>query len=307
MPDTCLESWWHISTGISGQDLGTPDWTFDEAQGPQQQKGILRLESAIPWYIYLLAILAGTFAGIINTLAGSGSIVTLPMLVMLGLPADVANGTNRIGVISQNVVAIITLRRSGKFENAWSPWLTIPAVLGAMVGARVVVQLNQEVMNYVIGGVMVLMLIVILMNPRRWLREHDEENCKDRTWKSAIIFFLIGAYGGFIQAGIGVFLLFAMVVGVGYSMAHANLVKLTIVLLVVLSALPVFIAYGQVNWPMGLLMSVGQAAGAWIASRFLTSYRNANLWIRRLLIVIVSIAAIKFLGGFELAQRLIGG
>lgn len=253
-----------------------------------------------------MAILAGIVAGVINTLAGSGSLVTLPMLVWLGLPADVANGTNRLGVILQNLVAIITLRRSGKFDNGWSPWLTLPAVLGGIVGAIIAVLAGKQVMHYVIGVVMVLMLVVILLNPKRWLREHDEENCNDRSWKTAVIFFLIGVYGGFIQAGIGVFLLCGMVVGVGYSLAHANLVKLTIVLMVVIFALPVFIYYGQVNWQMGALMATGQAAGAWIASRFLTHHRHANLWIRRLLILIVSISAIRFLGIADLAREWIG-
>ncbi len=245
---------------------------------------------------YLLAILAGFLAGIINTLAGSGSAVTLPLLVFLGLPANVANGTNRVGVIVQNIVGIATFARSGKMDLRGGLWLVLPAFLGAAVGAQIAVDLDEQAMNRAIGAVMVVMLLLVLLNPKRWLREQSEFQEGRPGLLTLAIFFAIGMYGGFIQVGVGIFLLTALVMGAGYTLTHANALKLLIVLVFSFSAIAIFIANGQVNWPLGLLVAVGQSLGAWAAARFAVSYRDANLWVRRLLILVILYSIFRFLG-----------
>lgn len=249
-----------------------------------------------PWYIYLLALLAGVVAGIINTLAGSGSLITLPMLIFLGLPANVANATNRVGVILQNVVGITTLQRGGKLNLAGSAWLIGPAVVGSVGGALVARSLDAKSMNTVIGVVMVLMLGVILFNPQRWLRAKSEVKPGRPAIGMIILFFVLGVYGGFIQAGIGVFLLAAMVLGLGYSLVDANGIKLVIVLALTLVALAVFAAGGQVNWGLGALMAAGQSLGAWLGARFAIKSKNANVWVRRLLILVIVASILKLFG-----------
>ena len=126
------------------------------------------------WYAYPLAILAGILAGVINTLAGSCSLVTLPMLIALGLPSHMANATNRVGVAMQNIVGITTFQRSGKFNLTGSWWLIAPTIPGALVGAWLATQLGQQEMDRVIGAVMVIMLFVILFDAEKWLREKSE-------------------------------------------------------------------------------------------------------------------------------------
>jgi len=248
------------------------------------------------FYIYLLAIAAGALAGVINTLAGSGSLVTLPMLVFLGLPADVANGTNRVGVLLQNVVGITVFRRSGYSQSGGSWWLVGPSVAGALLGAWIATVLDRAAMELAIGVVMLVMLVVLIANPKRWLREKSEVVQGRPNVGTILIFFVIGIYGGFIQAGVGVLLLSALVLGVGYSLNHANMIKLVIVLMMALIALPVFVFNQQVDWGLGFLMAIGQAIGAWLAANYATRVPNANVWVRRLLIVIVLISIVRFIG-----------
>jgi len=248
------------------------------------------------WYIYLLAILAGILAGIINTLAGSGSLITLPMLIFLGLPANAANATNRVGVILQNLVGIGILRRGGRLNLAGAWWLVVPAVLGSILGARIAVDLDARAMNTAIGVVMVVMLGVILLDPKRWLREKSILKPGRPGIGILALFFALGVYGGFIQAGVGVFLLAAMVLAVGYNLVDANGVKLVIVLAFTLSAIAVFIAGGQVHWGLGALMAAGQGCGAWLAARFAARSKSANVWVRRLLVAVVVASTWKLLG-----------
>lgn len=247
------------------------------------------------WYVYLLAIAAGAVAGVINTLAGSGSLVTLPLLVFLGLPADVANGTNRVGVLLQNVVGIFVFRRGGLSQSQGSRWIIVPAVAGALLGAGIATVLDKSTMERAIAVVMVVMLVVLISNPKRWLREKSEVLSGRPGIGVILLFFGIGIYGGFIQAGVGVLLLSGLVLASGYSLNHANMIKLTIVLLMAIIALPVFMINGQVDWGLGVLMAVGQAIGAWAAANYATRVPNANLWVRRLLIVIVVISIVRFI------------
>lgn len=250
----------------------------------------------LQWYVYLFALLAGVLAGIINTLAGSGSLITLPMLIFLGLPANVANATNRVGVVVQNVVGIGTLRHEGRLSLRGAWWLVGPAVLGSIPGAWLAANLDAKAMNQAIGVVMVLMLGVILLEPSRWLRQESALKPGRPSPLALAGFFALGVYGGFIQAGVGVLLLAAMVLGVGYNLVEANGIKLVIVLGLALTALLVFISRGQVAWGVGALMAAGQSAGAWLAARFAARSENANLWVRRLLIVVVVASILKLFG-----------
>lgn len=261
--------------------------------------------AVVPWTVYVLALLAGVLAGIINTLAGSGSLVTLPMLLFLGLPPTVANGTNRVGVMIQNVVGVATYQRAGALDVSGSLWYTVVAMAGSLVGAAIAVDLNEQMMNTVIGIVMVLMLIVILANPKRWLRETSQVPTGRPSLGMLVIFFGIGIYGGFIQAGVGIFLLAGLVMGAGYNLVQANGVKIVVVLALSATALFVFIINGQVDWYFGILMAVGQSIGAWIGARFAVNYPNSNVWIRRLLIVVIVVSIVKLFGVWEMVLGLL--
>lgn len=246
------------------------------------------------WYIYGLAVLGGALAGVINTLAGSGSLVTLPILVALGLPANEANGTNRLGIVFQSLVGLITLKKTDQLETRASHFYVVPCIIGAALGAWVASQLSARVMDGVIFGVMILMLGAILINPKRWLKEESSPDAYTfKPWLS-LVFVGIGFYGGFLQAGVGVMLLVGLVLGAGYSLKAGNGIKILIALCFTCLALLIFLAQGLVNWSFGLLMAVGQSIGAWFAARYLMQHDAAPVWVRRLLIVVVVLGIAKF-------------
>ena len=236
----------------------------------------------------------GVLAGIINTLAGSGSAVTLSLLVFLGLPANIANGTNRIGVLVQTIVGLFTFHKSGAVPTQHLPSLVIPAILGAIAGAFLAVELPSNWLNPILGVLMIFLLILTLLKPKQWLKEVSTPTNNINYWKNIPIFFGIGFYGGFIQAGVGILLLSALVMGLGYNLRNANGLKLAIVLGFTIPALLLFIYHQQVNWTYGLWLAVGQSGGAWLAANFAIHYKKSNIWIRRLLIVILVLAIIKF-------------
>lgn len=208
----------------------------------------------------------GFAAGFINTLAGNGSMITLPLLILLGLPANVANGTNRVGVVVQNIVAVGTFRRRGALDLRGSWRFVAPSVLGAVVGAALAVDLDEALLRRTIGVLMLLMLGIMLMRPGRWLAAHSDGHT-GKLWVQVPVFFAIGIYGGFLQAGVGIFLIAALVLGAGHDLVRANALKNLIVLVFTVAALGVFVVNDQVDWGLGALLALGQAAGAWVAAR----------------------------------------
>nr|VFK00744.1 MAG: hypothetical protein BECKH772B_GA0070898_102022 [Candidatus Kentron sp. H]VFK00780.1 MAG: hypothetical protein BECKH772A_GA0070896_102022 [Candidatus Kentron sp. H]VFK04694.1 MAG: hypothetical protein BECKH772C_GA0070978_102002 [Candidatus Kentron sp. H] len=247
------------------------------------------------YFIYPLAIGAAVLAGFINTLAGSGSLITLPVLIFLGLPPGVANGTNRIGILIQSLVGVAGFRQSGNLEWRQGAFFILPTTLGAIAGAFIAIGLDAEKMNLAIAVVMAVMLVVIVAQPEKWLRERTELAANYQGAGNFLLFFLIGVHGGFIQAGVGILLLFAMVMGCGFAIAGANAVKLVLVLIFTVPAVVIFVGYGQVHWPLALLMAAGQGVGAWIAARFAANSRDAALWTRRLLMGMIVLSIFKLL------------
>lgn len=249
--------------------------------------------------VWLLAAVpvTGFVAGFINTLAGSGSLVTLPVLILLGLPANVANGTNRVGVLLQNIVAVATFRNSGTVDYGGSWKLVLPTVVGSVIGAELAVDLDEALLRQVIGVLMLVMLAVMLVKPERWIATHA--NRRDpRLMVEVPLFFVIGVYGGFIQVGVGIFLLAGLVLSAGYNLVGANALKNLIVLVFTAAALVVFVRNGQVQWTLGLLLAAGQALGAWVAVR-LALKRGAE-FVRLFVIAVIVISAVALFAGVGL-------
>ncbi len=248
----------------------------------------------LDWYVYPLVIVGGFATGVINTVAGSGSLISLPLLISLGLPANVANGTNRVAITLQNAVGTGRFHQARVLEHRPVVLLGLPAMAGSLVGASLAVGMSEELMRRVIGGLLIGMFFLLLIRPQRWMegREPGERNL---SWAgTAVLFFLVGVYGGFIQAGVGIFYLAAIVLGAGYGLVKANAIKIGINLLQTTVALLVFVWNDQVVWGIGLLLAVGTMLGAWFAASL--AVEKGAEWVYRLLIVIVAVAGLHMLG-----------
>jgi uncharacterized membrane protein YfcA len=246
------------------------------------------------WFFYLAVIAAGFAAGFINTLAGSGSLITLPLLIFLGLPANVANGTNRIAILLQNVVAVGSFRRQKVLELRQGFMLALPAMAGGILGAQIAVNLDEFIIRRTVGVLMVVMFFVVLIKPRRWLEGKSADLKRNLTLTNIIIFFLIGAYGGFIQAGVGIFLLAGLVLSAGYDLVRANAVKLLIVLCFTVFALAIFVLNDQVHWETGLVLAMGNMSGAWIASKL--AVKRGARFVRWFLLAVLIVSGTVLLG-----------
>jgi len=234
-----------------------------------------------------LILITGMIAGFLNTLGGGGSLLTMPMLIFLGLPAAEANGTNRIAIFIQNIVGVINFRRKGFFYPKMGLLLGIPAILGSIFGARVAITISGELFEKILGVVMIIVLIIILTRPeKRFIKEIDSENWSIIRLIIAILAFLgIGFYGGFMQAGVGFIIIVALTLITGMSLVKVNSLKVFIILIYTISSLLVFIINGKINFLLGSTLAIGNAIGAYAGSNFAVS--KGDKWIRIFLIITI--------------------
>lgn len=246
---------------------------------------------------------AGLAAGFINVLAGNGSLISLPALIFIGLPPGVANATNRVSIVFQNLVGGTSFYRQGRLDSRGALMLSIPMVLGSIVGALLAVDVDDEVFQRVLAIAMIAMLVLMLIKPERWIAGKPGAVNGRLTLVRFVLFFAIGVYGGFLQAGVGIFLLVALVLEVGYDVIRANAVKIVVTLASATVSLAIFSANLKVNWTAGLVLACGSMTGAWLATRFAAD-KGAG-WVRWFVIVVVLASAAQLLGVFEWVGRLL--
>ncbi len=239
----------------------------------------------------LLLLGGGLVAGFVNTVAGGGSVVSLPILIeAVGLPATVANGTNRVAILLQNVAGVGGYAKGGALSARKVLPLLPSLLLGALAGAWAATQVSPAAMRRVFAAVIVLVALSVLVKPSRWMQGSERRLAE--PWRS-LAFFGIGVYGGFVQAGVGFLLLAGLVLGSGFDLVRGNAAKVLLVLLYTPVTLLLFWRAGQVAWLPGLVLAAGNVTGALIAS-WLAVKKGAR-WIRWVLVLAALGAAARML------------
>jgi uncharacterized membrane protein YfcA len=244
--------------------------------------------------LYATLVAAGIAAGFINTMAGGGSLLTLPALMLLGLPANVANGTNRVAVVAQSVWGGLAFHKAGKLHTGAVLPIVAPAVLGAIGGATVAAIAPPEVLEPVLLGTMIAMALVMLLKPKLVTASGEEEpRSAWGHWPSWLGLFGAGLYGGFVQAGVG-FVLLAVLGGLmRYDAVRANALKLVCTLLFGVPALAIFVLADQVEWIPGALLALGTVIGSQLGVRFAIKASPRVLhWIIVVTVIATCVAAL---------------
>lgn len=239
----------------------------------------------------LLLIGAGIFAGFVNSIAGGGSLLTMPLLIVfLGLPSAEANGSNRVAILMQTISSTAGFRSKGIYVFPFAIYVAIPAVAGAILGSMIAIDIKDVVFNRILAIVMLMVMAVTVLKPGI-TSEVEEQFTRKKTWLSLLVFFLLGIYGGFIQAGIG-FLIIATLTSIhGLSMAKTNSIKVFVILCYTLAAVIVFLLNGKILWEYGLTLAIGQSIGGWVGSRW--SVGKSDRVIRMILLMMVVFLSIK--------------
>lgn len=237
-------------------------------------------------------VLAGFVSSVLNVVAGGGSFIVLPILLFLGLPAADANGTNRVGILVQNVGAVWDFDRSRVLDRRLALLASIPATLGAGVGAWLALLVDDRSFRRVLGTVMVLVTLWPLLDRRVAGRREARPASAGAL---ALGFLAVGVYAGFIQAGVG-FLILAVTSMAGLDLVRGNALKVTVVLILTFLTLSIFLWHGHVRWGAGLALAAGSFAGGVVGAR-LTVLKGQRFvrWV--LVVTVIVFAALLWLQG----------
>ncbi|MDA7804068.1 sulfite exporter TauE/SafE family protein [Crocinitomix sp.] len=245
-------------------------------------------------WIYSIAIIGGFVAGFINTLAGNGSAITLTILMeFMGLPPNIANASNRVGIFAQSLVSTRVFQKNKKIDWQIGLPIIIAVFLGAMLGLYLALTVDNKSFRTVYGYLMLLLLFVVLFKPSRWLQPSENKSSLPQPilW---IGYFLLGIYGGFIQMGMGVIFLAFTVLVARLDLVKANAIKIVAVGAYTAVVFGIFIWQGWVDWWAGGLIAIGQTLGALVSSKFASQSPKATIVAHRILVAVVLFAVVKF-------------
>ncbi len=242
------------------------------------------------WTGYGILLVVGFVAGTLNVIAGGGSFLTLPLLIFLGLPPTVANATNRVGILAQNVGAVWGFHRHGVLDRSLLPWVAAPAVLGALLGTWAALQVGDAAFQRILALLMVAVTLWTLWDPLgRSATSGKSGPPRHGVWLGGA-FFLVGIYGGFIQAGVG-FLILAVTTLAGLDLVRGNALKVFCVLLFTPVSLALFAWQGTIAWPEGLSLAVGTVLGGQLGVRM--TVLKGHRWVKAVVTATVMIFAVR--------------
>ena len=253
-------------------------------------------------FMYIILFIAGIVAGFINTLAGGGSILVLPILILSGLPSMEANATNRIAILFQNMTGSRNFYKSGKLRIKPYLHIILAVILGAGPGTFFSLNLRTEDFDKILG--IVLIFVVILMF--RTKKRSNRFTSSLPKWLEFIIFLAVGFYGGFIQVGIGFVLLATLSLVEHFDLVRANALKVFLVMCYTVIAVSVFVFSRShlIVWKYGFILAFGNIIGAYIGVK--AALTKGEQFIKYILLIAVIIASFKLFGIMKFISTVMG-
>lgn len=238
------------------------------------------------WWHYLLLFLSGIAAGFMNVMAGGGSMLTVPVMVFLGLPGPIANGTNRIAIVAQNVTAVATFFRKGFSDFKLSVTLALCAVPGSVLGAMAGVRLEGVWFNRVLAIVLVFVMIMMWRKDRPDTR-NDNPPTRGRILAAHALMVGVGFYGGFIQIGVGFLLIGVLANVLNLDLVRVNMHKVFVAGSFNLAALLVYALNVPIVWALGLTLALGNSIGGYLGAHTSVSKGDSAIrWVLNAVLIV---------------------
>jgi hypothetical protein len=253
-------------------------------------KFYIRPQMEISWFNVMILLIAGFAGGFVNAVSAAGSLITLPAFIFAGLSPAQANATNRIAILIQNFSSVSAYRTKGIKTEPYMWWAALAAIPGAIAGAWFSLKIPDDMFTKILSVVMILFLVITLSNPLKNVTKQNERVSLGYKISGLVLFFLIGIYGGFIQAGTGFFIMAAGLLHHRFDLIKTNLYKALVMFTYTIAAVLMFMWKGDILWLQGIILALGMGAGAFSGVRW--SMVVSEIWLKRVIVVIVSAMAI---------------
>jgi uncharacterized protein len=234
---------------------------------------------------FAIILLAGICCGFLNAVASSGSVVSLPVLLSIGLPAVVANATNRLPVLVGSIAATIAFARRGVIPWRYTLGTAGPVTIGAAVGALLSEWMPDHDLRAAIVGAVMIALVLILTNLKKLVSASVKGDAKV-DWKVMLLLFCVGIWTGFIVLDAGTYMLLVLVLVADFALPEANALRNVATVTATAVAMAIFASHESVQWMTGSIMAAGSIGGGLLGARLAIS-DQARRWIVGVLIVVI--------------------
>ena len=250
---------------------------------------------------WAVLVVGGLACGLINTLASSGSAVSLPLLMALGIPDGIANATNRLPVLVGGVMASWTFARKHLVDWRAALILAPPALVGSVIGVRFAEMLGDRKMGLLISGAVMVALLLLFTKVKQALSRVLEKPPQVSV-RAIVLMFLTGLWLGLIVLDGATYLMLVLILVCGYQLAPANALKSIILAVTTLVPIALFWEAGDILWTEGFVMAGGSVAGGHIGAR-LSSHAKARVWTFRVLVVVIALELVHLLWHYAATFR----
>ncbi len=241
-----------------------------------------------------LLLLVGIATGFLNVMAGGGSMLSVPMMIFLDVPGTIANATNRIAILPQNISAVIAFYRKGFSNFKLSLSLAACTIPGTIIGSMIAAKIPNDQFNTLLAVIMIIVLIIMSL-PQPQILSTNERPSKNRLIAGHALMGLIGFWGGFIHIGVGFLLMPTLNRVMRFDLITTNAHKVFIVLCYTCVALTVFASQLELIWKFGIALAIGTTIGAWTAANFqINKGIGAIKWTLNIVVVLFIIKLLFF-------------
>ncbi len=241
----------------------------------------------------VIIFIAGVFASSFGTLVGGGSLITIPVLILLGLPPHTALGTDRMGITGIGIAGWYKFHEKGLIDYKIGVLIAVPTLIGSFLGANIVLQIDKEVLKRIIAVITILILAFVVAQPRIGVERRRPVITKREYLMGIFFSFLVGVYGGFYGAMAATFMSYVLIFLFRQTFLESAGTGKISTFFMTLTAAVVFAMKGALHFAFGTAMFLGCCTGAFVGAHY--SDKIGNVWIKRLFIVIVLIMVIRLL------------
>ena len=255
-----------------------------------KMESIINFLSATPyWDPRMIAILiaVGAFVGFVNTVAGLATVISYTLFMFMGMPINIANATSRVGVLLQFSTNSLIFRKEGLLDVSLATKVGVPVAVGALLGAEMAAVFKTEIIEVVTAIVLPLIATLLFVDKKKFSQKYHIEGRPEMSPLKYLVFFIIGIYGGFTHAGIGLLVIFGSFIFLGQDLVHSNAIKQLTTVIYTPVALVVFALHGQINWPVALIYAIGNVAGGVLASKVAIKWGEKFIKICVVCVVVV--------------------
>ncbi len=248
----------------------------------------------LPYWSFPALILVGVAVSFINAIAGGGGILSFSIMLFLGMPASLANGSNRLGILLGSAGSTYTFHRQGNMQWRLGLRAAIPAALGSMLGAWLAVKLPERLFNPILAMIIISVVIATVKRQTKMkVKSEIEKPYLSNSFLALMAYAAVGFYGGFLQIGIGFIMMYVFGQFGRLNIFQINAIKAFTAFLYSLAAILFFAAASKINWPVAVLLAVGNLFGGILGSHW--QVKKGEKWVNRFLIIMGLVSASKLI------------